>query len=261
MRAIAAILLALASGVTSARADVALDPLLPDSGYRHTESVGLISGLGPTGLFLNATSGILPKGAFSIESCMAFNENNGDHFAGNGVLVTYGVTDWLEISGYGLIVHGLDPAGAGSSDLGVGQVNARARLVRESEQLPELTLGGIVAFGDDPLVAHSLFLAASKGFTLSDRDFMRSLRVHAGIRETWPDAGNDVTTAFVGLELEVVNHLYMIGEVNTRDSSTEKTPWSAGLQYKGESFGLSAAVMQNPGNSRETYYVGIGVSY
>lgn len=42
------------------------------------------------------TSGILPKNAFSVESCMAFKENNSDHFQSNGLLLTYGVTDWLE---------------------------------------------------------------------------------------------------------------------------------------------------------------------
>ena len=247
---------------TTALAEPAQQSIAPDSGYSNIASIGLITTLGPTGLFQNATSGILPKNAFSIESCMAFKENNGDHFQSNGVLVTYGVTDWLEISGFGLIAHQLNPALAGDDNLEMGQFNARARLVREADSLPEITIGGIVGFGDDPLVAHSLFLAASKGFTLSEGDFMRSARLHAGIRQTWPDLGNtDITTAFFGAELEVVKNLFVVGEINTRDDAFAKTPWSAGLQYKSSAFGFSAAVLQAPNETRETYYVGIGVSY
>lgn len=247
---------------TVATAEPANQSFAPDSGYSNIASIGLITTMGPTGLFQNATSGILPKNAFSVESCMAFKENNGDHFESNGLLVTYGVTDWLEISGFALIAYNLDPARAGDSHLEMGQFNARARLVREADAMPEVTIGGIVGFGDDPLVAHSIFLAASKGFALSDGDFMRSFRLHGGIRQSWLELGNeDVTTAFVGAELEIIKNLFLVGEVNTRDDLFSKTPWSAGLQYKSNSFGFSAAVLQAANETRETYYVGIGVSY
>lgn len=245
-----------------AAAEPANQSFASDGNYSNIASIGLITTLGPTGLFQNATSGILPKNAFSIESCMAFKENKGDHFQSNGVLVSYGVTDWLEISGFGLIVHGLDPARVGDSHLEIGQVHARARLLREDHSMPEISVGGIVGFGDEPLVAHSVFLAGSKGFTLNDGDFMRSFRLHAGIRQSWLDKNDiDVTTAFFGAELEVVKDLFLVGDVNTRDNDYLKTPWSAGLQYKSNSFGFSAAVLQAPNETRETYYVGIGVSY
>lgn len=262
MRALIAIA-ALMGGAGMAVAEPAAENFLdhgePPPGYLG--GLGLITTLGPTGLFQNATSGIIPKYAFSVESCMGFKENNGDHFNANGVLLTYGVTDWLEVSGFGLIASGLDLGPGGGSTLEIGQINVRARLTRDEGAMPEITVGGIGAFGDDPLVAHSLFLAASKGFALSDGPAMRSVRVHAGIRETWPDIGQDITTGFVGLELEVVRNLYLIGEVNTRDDSFTKTPWSAGLQYKSNSFGMSLAVLQAPNESAETIYVGIGVSY
>jgi hypothetical protein len=262
MRATLGLALALiVSATTAGRAETADPSVAGDRGYSNIASIGLITTLGPTGLFQNATSGIAPKYAFSVESCMGFKENNGDHFQANGLLVTYGVTDWLEISGFGLLVSGLDPTTTGDSELIAGSFNARARVLRETDGLPEVTVGGIASFGDDPLVAHSLYLATSKGFALSDGDFMRGIRLHAGIRETWPVHAQDITTAFVGLELEVVKNLYLIGEVNTRDDSFAKTPWSAGFQYKSSSFGFSAAVMQAPNETRETYYVGIGVSY
>ena len=252
----------LAATATAAMAEPAHQSFASDGNYSNIASIGLITTLGPTGLFQNPTSGILPKNAFSVESCMAFKENNSDHFQSNGLLLTYGVTDWLEISGFGLIAYGLNPAVVGDSHLEMGQFNARARLVREAGALPEVTIGGIVGFGDDPLVAHSIFLAASKGFTLSDGDFMRSFRLHGGIRQSWLELSNeDVTTAFIGGELEIVKNLFIVAEVNTRDDLFSKTPWSAGLQYKSNLFGFSAAVLQDPNETRETYYVGIGVSY
>jgi hypothetical protein len=250
-----------AGPVTAAAAEPANQSFFGDGNYANIASIGLVTTLGPTGLFQNPTSGITPKNAFSVESCMAFKENNGDHFQANGVLATYGVTDWLEIGGYGLFVHGLDPAAGGDSTLKSGNFNMRARLVRELNGLPEITIGGIASFGDDPLVEQSLYVAASKGFTLNEGQFLKSARLHGGIRESWPDLGDNITTAFVGLEVEIVTNLFVIGDVNTRDRSFIRTPWSAGLQYKSSAFGFSAAVLQDPNETRETYYVGIGVSY
>ncbi|MGL4397528.1 MAG: hypothetical protein ACRCS9_13385 [Hyphomicrobium sp.] len=248
-----------ASSPVMANADAVIDQSsLPPN---YTGGLGLITTLGPTGLFQNATSGILPKNAFSVESCMAFKENNSDHFQSNGVLLTYGVTDWLEISGFGLFVHGLDPTVAGDSELQRGQFNARVRLMRDEGSMPEITIGGIAGFGDDPLVSHSLYVAASKGFELGSGDFMRSIRFHAGFRQSWPELKDDVSTAFFGLELEVFRNLFMIGEVNTRDDDQAKTAWSAGFQYRSNAFGMSFAVLQDANESDETLYVGIGVSY
>lgn len=227
----------------------------------YTGGLGLITTLGPTGLFQNATSGIVPKYAFSIESCMAFRQNNGDHFQSNGVLLTYGVTGWLEVGGFGLFAHGLDAAVVGDSSLQMGQVHARVRLLRDEGAMPEVTVGGIVGVGDDALAQDSLFLSASKGFELSQGDVMRSIRFHAGFRQTWPELGDNITTAFGGVELEVIRNLFLIGEINTNDDSYQHTQWSAGLQYRSNAFGFSASVLQDPYESNETIYVGIGVSY
>ncbi len=199
-----------------------------DEPYAHIASVGLITLAGPTGLFQNPTSGILPKNAFSMESCMAFRENRGDHFQWNGVLATYGVTDWLEISGFGLFIHGFNETVNGDSSFEVGSFNARARVVRENEVLPEVSVGGIAGFGDEERAAHSVFLSASKGFALSGSDFLRGVRVHGGLRQTWAERDVDVTTGFAGLEIEVIRSIFLIGEVNTRDKDVEQTPWSRG---------------------------------
>jgi hypothetical protein len=260
--AIAVALASMAAPSRPASADTGNQSFPDAGGYKNVDSIGLITTLGPTGLFQNPTSGIAPMRAFSLESCMGFNENLGDHFQSNGILLNYGMTDWLEVGAFGVFAYGLDPVAVGDSDFQAGNVNARARLVREESGLPEISIGGIASFGDDPLVTHSLYLAASKGFTLNDGHWMKSIRFHGGVRQSWPELGNDITTAFAGVELQVVKSLFLVGEINTEDSDAfTETPWSAGLQYKSSSFGFSAAVMQTPNFSEETYYVGIGVSY
>lgn len=227
----------------------------------YTGGLGLLTALGPTGLFQNPTSGIVPKYAFSMQSCMSFKENNGDHFQTNGVLLTYGVTDWLEVGGFGLYVHGYNPAVYGDDHFEMGQAQARARLTRDEGGMPEISVGGIVGFGDDRPAADSLYISASKGFALSQGDFMKSVRLHGGLRQTWRHLGEDYFTGFAGLEFEVIRNVFAIGEVNFKDDSFNNTPWSAGLQYRQNGFGLSFAIFQDPYNSDKTTWVGIGVSY
>ena len=90
---------------------------------------------------------------------------------------------------------------------------------------------------------------------------MKSVRFHAGFREEWPELGSDVSTAYFGLELQVLQYVYLIGEVNTKDDSYRNTPWSFGMQYRSNAFGFSLAVLQNPFDDHLASYVGIGVSY
>lgn len=222
---------------------------------------GLITLLGPTGMFQNATSGIVAKHAFTVQSCMTFRNAGGDHFHANGVLVHYGLTDWAEIGGLGLFPADLDPKVAGSSELHAGQINGRIRLMRDQGMMPEVSIGGVGQWGDDPIESSSVYIAASKGFALSEGPFMRSVRVHAGFREEWPKLGSEISTGYFGLELEVFRYVYLIGEVNTKDDSYRNVPWSAGMQIKGGGYGFSLAVLQNPTDDHLAGYVGIGVSY
>lgn len=238
----------------SAVFQLAQPALAEEPAYSHPESVGLITTLGPTGLFQNPTSGIVPKGAFTFESCLGFKESAGEHFTAHGTLVTYGVTDWLELSGYLLYAYDIGP-----DNLHTTNLNARARLVRETGVLPEVSLGGMVGFGDDPLTSDNLFLAASKGFSLSSGSAFRTARLHGGVRQSWPEAGEEVTIGFVGLEIEALPNVFLVGEVNTKDNI--ETPWSLGMQYKSNAFGLSASVLQAGNETDPTYFVGIGVSY
>lgn len=227
----------------------------------YVGGLGLITLMGPTGMFLNPTSGIAAKNTFSVESCMTFRKNGDDHFHANGVLVEYGVTDWLEIGALGLFVRDIDPAGPGKSELNSGQLNARVRLLREQGFLPEVSVGGLGDWGDKPLQAYHAYVAASKGFALSSGDFFKSVRFHAGFREDLPELGKDISSGYGGVEIELYKHVFLVSEVSTKDSSQLKTPWSIGLQYKGGGFGFSAAMVQTPDDTDKAFYVGIGVSY
>lgn len=223
--------------------------------------LGLITLEGPTGMFLNPTSGIVSKGAFAVESCMSFRENAGDHAQANAVLGVYGLTEWLEVGATGLIVHGLDPAVVGSEEIGSGQVNTRARLVKDRDGMPEVSVGAIAAWGDDPLTHQSLYLAASKGFAFGDGHVFTGIRLHGGVRNTWQELGDDVTTAYAGIEIGLTRDLYLISEINTKDDSNINTPYSVGVQYRGNGFGFSAAYLQPGDTTDPSAYVGIGVSY
>ena len=81
------------------------------------------------------------------------------------------------------------------------------------------------------------------------------------MRHDWTGLDDEITTAFVGLEVEAFRNIFLIGEVNTRDDSFIKTPWSAGVQYRDNGFGFSLAIVQDGGRTDETYFIGIGVSY
>lgn len=134
--------------------------------------------------------------------------------------------------GFGLIAYGLNPAVVGDSYLEMGQLNARARLVREAGALPEVTIGGIVSGSATIRSSRTAFSwRRRRALRSATAIFMRSFRLHGGIRQSWLELSNeDVTTAFIGGELEIVKNLFIVAEVNTRDDLFSKTPWSAGLQ-------------------------------
>lgn len=245
----------LMAGASSARAEETVPA------FNALGGLGLITVEGPTGMFLNPTSGIMPKGALTLESCMSFRNNDGDHHAANALLAVYGLTEWLEVGSVGLIVHGLDPAAVGSEEVSAGQINTRARLVKDRDGMPEVSVGALAQWGDDPLTHQSLYLAASKGFAFGEGQFFTGIRLHGGVRNTWNESADDLATAYAGLEIGLPMNLFFVTEINTRDDSQINTPYSVGLQYRGNGFGFSAAMLQPGDTSDPSAYVGIGISY
>ncbi len=252
-------LLATVAFVLGASAALAQDT--GGSQQAYVGGLGNVTGFGLTGLFQNPTSGILPEGALLLQDCFSIAETAGDHFNTNGLLVSYGVNDWLEVGGFFSSVLGRTPVPGGDSNFYAGQAQARVRVQRDEGLMPEISIAGVAGFGDDFLSKHSALLMASKGIDLSDGDFMRSARLHGGVRHVWTGRGDEITTAFVGLEVEALRNVFLIADVNTRDDSYIKTPWSAGVQYRSNGFGFSLAVVQDGQRTDEAYFIGIGVSY
>jgi hypothetical protein len=243
------------------------DPAFPTVPY--VGGRGLLTVEGPTGMFLNPTSGTAPAGKFDPQACVLFFDVNGDHATGYGLLLTYGVTDWFEIGTYGLLVDGLNPAVTGEETLLAGQINARVRLLRDEGGLPEVSVGGMIQEGHDPLRRHTLYIAASKGFDFGTHGLFQGARVHAGFRQFWQDPDvheeEEGSIFYIGAELKLPANWYLVGEVSTKDDVYEHTPYAVGLQYRGSVggllSGLTIAVMQ-PGNSDDpAFYFGIGVTF
>ena len=92
---------------------------------------GNITVEGPTGLFLNPTSGILAEGELIIQYCAAILEDGeNNNFIGHNAILSYGVTDWLELGAFGVSVDrskvgsggggGATPCGPGAGGPGPG---------------------------------------------------------------------------------------------------------------------------------------------
>ena len=87
-----------------------------DSGHIIIGGHGNITVEGPTGLFLNPTSGILAEGELIVQYCAAILEDaENNNFIGHNAILSYGVTDWLELGGFGVSV---DRSKFGSSGCG-----------------------------------------------------------------------------------------------------------------------------------------------
>ena len=223
---------------------------------------GLLTIEGPSGLFINPTSGTLPAHAFTAQYCFLLPNNDTSPFMAHGAMVAYGVTDWLEVGAHFIT---FDLAAAGSRDpIGAGPI-VRVRLLKDEGWVPQVSIGGYFHFGD--LENYNLFLALYKRFEIQKNGFLRSIGVHTGVRETWvckgfgPD-GSDTPVGYFGLEFQLPARFYVVGEVSTKDhdSGGNNTPYAFGLQWRAGAVNISAAwtntgaaVLREP-----SFFFGIG---
>ena len=219
---------------------------------------GLLTIEGPTGLFINPTSGTLPQGAFTAQYCFFLpNWSATDPLMAHGALLSYGVTDWLEVGG---LFSAIDVDGGDSIISGGPMV--RARLLKQDDVLPEISVGGYAFLGDEE--KYTAFLALFKSFKISDDGFFRSVGFHAGIRERWIEKGadpSDSPVGYFGLEVEMPLRLYLVGEVSTKDEDLGGgTPYAFGIQWRLGGINISAA-LADPGFpfvDEPSFFFGIG---
>lgn len=222
---------------------------------------GLITIEGVTGMFLNPTSGTLPEGAFTAQYCVAILRQNDDEELMHTGLVSYGVTDWLEVGAFGR-VNDQDNV---DHSIGAGGPLIRARLLKDEGWMPEFSVGALSRNGYENLERHTLFAAASKYVPIDPEGWVRGFRLHVGFRQFWQDS--DVNEAngsipYVGGELALPGNLFLVSEVASKDDVSEHNPMSFGVQWRpSPNFGFSAAAVQTGGEDRLSPYLGIGISF
>jgi hypothetical protein len=218
---------------------------------------GLLTIQGPAGLYINPTSGTIPAHTFDLEYC--FWTANNAFFSGvqQGAMAAYGVTDWLET---GAIFTTLDVHAPGH-DLNSGGPFARVRLLKDEGMMPELSIGGYCHLGDKDLADYDCFLALYKRVEINPSGFFRAAGFHAGIRETWDGPGFTTSqpVGYGGIEFQMPNRIYLVGEVSTKDKNEGKaTPYAFGVQWRRGIFNCSVAFENNGEFNQPSFYFGIG---
>jgi hypothetical protein len=252
-------------------------------------SRGLITLQGPSGMFINPTSATLPQGKFTIQYCLFFPNRDTD-VVGHGTLISYGVTDWLEVGAVGNLVDvnadaipdqrainraalrgvpiSADKAGY-DDEFGVAGPMVRARLLRDREWWPEISVGGYLKWGTNALHQGTLFVAASKRIPIDPDGFFKSIVVQTGARETWFDKPQgrgrvrDSGRFYGGLELELPYRFYLIGELTQKDNDFDRRmPFAYGVQCRLPGVNLTFAALQDGGqHERIGLYSGVGISF
>ena len=251
-----------------------------DGAYRGGR--GLITASGPTGMFLNPTSGTLAKGGISaqvfgstIKPISDPPTGGQDQFAYYNGLLGYGVTDWLEVGGLVQVVDRSNNADQQTVAAGGGY--ARVRVLKDQGFFPEVSVGGMFFEGNEMLDRRTLFTALSKRVAISDTGFFRRFRLHVGGRHYWQkdgselgfknwralaQRGNSASVGYVGAELELPRYLFLVSEIQSRETGDQQQPFSVGLQFRHpEGFGLSVALLRPGLQEAMTAYVGIGINF
>jgi len=232
------------------------------------ESRGLITLEGPSGMFINPTSATLPQNEFILNYCVLFFDTDTD-VVGHGILLSYGVRDWLEIGFVGNLLDVNSPGPPSREDtFVVGGPMARIRLLRDREWWPELSVGGYVKWGSPgggggpALNSANAFVAISKTIPIDEKGFLKTVTFQGGFREAWldePAPVSNVNRVYGGLEVQLPWRLFLIGEVTQRNDKVDlrEIPYAAGIQWRGRYFGCSLAALQNGGESRPGIYFGV----
>lgn len=234
---------------------------------------GLITLQGMSGMFLNPTSGTLNQGQLTIQYCVFFNDYSTD-VIGHGLMVDYGITDWLNVGLFGTLadVPGRDLFE--SPYLGAGGPFARLRLLKEKGWIPELSVGGIYTDGGaigDLFAKKEVFVAGSKSWEIDRDGYLKSVRLHLGYRylsRTEAPVPQDESYVYGGVEVELPYSFFLIGELsssNLNQRGDEDLPYAVGIQWKPNNvLGISIAHMNPSGTQpalKEGFWFGIGLNF
>jgi len=243
---------------------------------------GLITVAGPSGMFINPTSGTLQQGQFTLQWCFLNQDDvvntDGSHFngdvIGNGLMAAYGITDWLEIGAFGLWASYTNFQADGSSEtLFVGGPFFRVRILKDDANswLPEVSVGGLWYDGDktsDSLSKQEVFAAASKYISINEDACIRGVRFHVGVRQIWnkerlEGAKAQGAVGYFGFEVELPYDLWVVSEVTQKnDIIGGRTPFAVGMHWRPNNvLGLSIAGMNAGDADRIAFWFGIGLNF
>lgn len=231
----------------------------PTLGELYDGGRGLVTLTGPTGLFINPTSGTMPAGSVTVQYCFFLPGGATVKPSGHGFLGSYGVTDSLEVGVFGLYANGADKFSAGP--------NARYRFLKDggpNSFIPEFSLVGYSRFGEaDFQTFWGLAPTAFKRFPVAQNGVLRSVGVHAGVRYEHNDgtADSNLFNGYGGLELELPANVYLVGEISTKESDRgeTETPYSFGSQWRNGLLNISIAGIQNGKTNGPKFFFGVGL--
>lgn len=216
---------------------------------------GLLTLQGPSGLFINPTSATLPAGAFTVQYCFLLPDFSFGDTMAHGALISYGVTDWLELGANLLFVD----QEQGDTLFSAGPL-ARVRLVKHDGWIPQVSVGGYGKIGDDPIQFASAFVALTERIEVKQGP-LESIAIHAGARQTWHD-GFDSFRGYAGVDIQLPWRLYIVGEIATESNEENFTPWAAGLQWRAGGINISTAAVTAPETGGEVgFFFGIGTAF
>jgi hypothetical protein len=191
------------------------NPVAPEAQYEGGR--GLLTIEGPSGLFINPTSGTLPAHAFTAQYCFFMPNNESSPVVWHGAMVAYGVTDWFEVGAL-FSAFDFDQRNFRISDLAGAGPLARVRLLKQDGFIPQVSVGGYMRFGG--IESYSAFIALYERFEIDPNGFLRSIGLHAGLRETWVQKGlterSDAPVGYFGLEFQLPYRFYLVGEISTQ---------------------------------------------
>jgi hypothetical protein len=238
----------------------------PEPIEQYEAGRGLITLEGPSGMFINPTSATLPRGAYTLQYCVLF-VNSDTETVGQGLMTSYGITDWLELGAVGnYIIANRDKLN--EREFGIGGPLVRIRLLKNDGWIPQLSIGAYGKYGTEVLQQTTAFLAAYERFPISDTGFVRSIAFHAGVRASWfhEDApeSNSVDGYFGG-EIQLPARLYLVGEISTRGKNSggnfPRIPYAFGIQWRLKAVNLSVAMIQNGTEKELGLYSGVGLGF
>ncbi len=234
--------------------------LMADSDVEsYSSNVGLVTVEGPTGMFLNPTSGTPDAGTLKVQVCGTTLPRGDQNIGGYQLMASYALTDWFELG-----AQWFDASPNGDTHFDVVGPQARMRIHQESDILPEVSVGGFLKEGDSQVAQRTTYVAASKFLDLDQDGLLKRIGLHAGFKYVWLDSDfNEANGAigYTGAELALPKNLFLVGEVSLKDDLYDNTPYSYGLQLRDPSgFGFSLAGVQTGFESRPGIYIGVGIN-